>query len=126
MTVDEELRPLGASRPVEVVHRAPGPVARAEPEAPPDPPPLSLQEEVLAVRDIVARLRGAWPMVAEPVVEATVRSAYESFRRARVRAYVPILVERRARRVLGAAARDSSPGETPDSSRHAAGHATPE
>lgn len=56
------------------------------------------------MRDTVARLRRARPGIAESVVEATVRSAYDSFRRAGVRTYVPILVERRARRVLGAAA----------------------
>ncbi|MFG2654495.1 three-helix bundle dimerization domain-containing protein [Streptomyces sp. NPDC048425] len=40
--------------------------------------------------------------MAESVVEATVRSAYGSFRQAGVRTCVPILVGRRARRVLGA------------------------
>lgn len=40
-------------------------------------------------------------------------SAFESFREAKVRAYVPILVERRVRGVLGALCRDtpSGPGD---------------
>ncbi|MFF0084169.1 three-helix bundle dimerization domain-containing protein [Streptomyces canus] len=59
---------------------------------------------------MVTRLRAAWPTVDEATVEAVVRSAYESFREARVRAYVPILAERRARKVLGAAGGAPSPG----------------
>ncbi|WP_416070056.1 three-helix bundle dimerization domain-containing protein [Streptomyces scabiei] len=60
--------------------------------------------EALAIRDIVTRLRAALPAVDEATVEAAVRSAYDSFRRARVRTYVPILAERRARDMLGAPA----------------------
>ena len=104
MTIDEELRPLGASRPTEVVSRTPGPVEHTAPEGTPDPPPPGPPEEAQNARDLVARLRGAWPTVAEAVVEATVRAAYDSFRQARVRAYVPILVERRARKALHKAA----------------------
>ncbi|MFF1397944.1 three-helix bundle dimerization domain-containing protein [Streptomyces sp. NPDC058287] len=69
---------------------------------PPDPPPPGPPEEVLALRGTVARPRRARPGIAESVVEATVRSAYGSFRQAGVRTCVPILVGRRARRVLGA------------------------
>lgn len=76
MTVDEEFPPVGAL------------------------PPL----EAGAVHDMVTRLRAAWPAVDEATVEAAVRSAYDSFRRARVRTYLPILAERRARRALGAVA----------------------
>lgn len=68
------------------------------------------QDEDLAVRDIVARLAAAWPAVAETTVEALVASAFESFREAKVRAYVPILVERRVRGVLGALCRDTPAG----------------
>ncbi|MFD5594033.1 three-helix bundle dimerization domain-containing protein [Streptomyces griseorubiginosus] len=65
------------------------------------------QDDDPAVRDMVARLSAAWPAVAETTVEAVVASAFESFREARVRAYVPILVERRVRKVLGALCRDT-------------------
>ena len=99
MAADEGLRPLGASRPTVVVSHTPGPVEHADAEGAPDPPP-GPPEEVQAARELVARLRGAWPAVAEAVVEATVSSAYAAFRQARVRAYVPILVERRARKAL--------------------------
>jgi hypothetical protein len=60
--------------------------------------------EALAIRDIVTRLRAALSAADEATVEVTVRSAYDSFRRARVRTYVPILAERRARDMLGAPA----------------------
>ncbi|MFF1392988.1 three-helix bundle dimerization domain-containing protein [Streptomyces sp. NPDC058287] len=63
---------------------------QAEPEVPPDPPPVVPPAEDLAVHDMVGRLREAWPTVAENVVETAVRSAYDSFRQARVRAYLPI------------------------------------
>ncbi|MFD0062376.1 three-helix bundle dimerization domain-containing protein [Streptomyces sp. NPDC056690] len=46
---------------------------------------------------------GGGPTVHESVVATAVRSAYGFFRQTRVRAYVPILAERRARRTLGAA-----------------------
>ncbi len=59
---------------------------------------------------MVARLRAAYPSVDAVTVEATVRVAHESFRQARVRAYVPILVERRSRKALSAACRPA-PGQ---------------
>ncbi|MFB7167239.1 three-helix bundle dimerization domain-containing protein [Streptomyces sp. NPDC056242] len=105
MTVDERMPPVGgAQAPLEAGSLSSPPVEQAEPEVPPDPPPAVPPAEDLAVRDMVGRLREAWPTVAENVVETAVRSAYDSFRQARVRAYVPILVERRARRALGAVA----------------------
>ncbi|MFF7047909.1 three-helix bundle dimerization domain-containing protein [Streptomyces griseorubiginosus] len=81
---------------------------------PPRPPrPGSPRDDDPAARDIVARLAAAWPTVAGTTVEALVASAFESFREAKVRAYVPILVERRVRGVLGALCRDtpSGPGD---------------
>ncbi|MFE3032357.1 three-helix bundle dimerization domain-containing protein [Streptomyces canus] len=71
----------------------------------------------LAVRDVVARLTAAWPAVTETTVEALVASAFDSFRQAKVRAYVPILVERRVRRVLGAICSDTPPGRHDDEER---------
>lgn len=64
-------------------------------------------EELASLRTTVARLRAAYPSVDADTVEATVRAAYDSFRQARVRNYVPILAERRSRRALAA-------GSTPD------------
>ncbi|WP_157876875.1 three-helix bundle dimerization domain-containing protein [Streptomyces graminilatus] len=62
----------------------------------------------MSIRNMVARLSAACPSVDAVTVEATVMAAYDSFRMARVRAYVPILVERRSRRVLRAADRSAS------------------
>ncbi|WKD31016.1 three-helix bundle dimerization domain-containing protein [Streptomyces xanthophaeus] len=66
-------------------------------------------EELAAVRTTVARLKAAYPSVDADTVEATVEAAYDAFRQARVRKYVPILAERRSRTVLAAVA-----GSTPD------------
>jgi hypothetical protein len=110
MTVDEGTPSIGTLGLVDTEGRSPAPVVPTDSEGPPDPPLPGSPEEIRAVRDLVARLRSSWPTIAESVVETTVRSAYDAFRQARVRAYVPILVERRARRVLGSAAGGASPG----------------
>ncbi|MFF7262075.1 three-helix bundle dimerization domain-containing protein [Streptomyces sp. NPDC008159] len=59
-------------------------------------------DELMLVRDLVARLAVDFPSVDVVTVEATVRAAHDAFRQARVRAYVPILIERRSRKVLRA------------------------
>lgn len=69
---------------------------------------------------MVARLSAVYPSVDVVTVEATVRTAYDSFHQARVRAYVPILVERRSRRVLSAACR-TAPGQAIDGRAAAVG-----
>ncbi|MGX5183091.1 three-helix bundle dimerization domain-containing protein [Streptomyces avermitilis] len=74
----------------------------------------------MSIRNLVARLRADYPSVDAVTVEVTVRTAYDVFHRARVRAYVPILVERRSRRVLGAACR-TAPGQAIDGGAAAAG-----
>ncbi|MFD3470796.1 three-helix bundle dimerization domain-containing protein [Streptomyces sp. NPDC058682] len=66
-------------------------------------------EELASLRTTVARLKAAYPEVDAGTVEATVRAAYDSFRQARVRKYVPILAERRSRKTLAAAV-----GSAPD------------
>ncbi|GGS24096.1 hypothetical protein Snoj_19440 [Streptomyces nojiriensis] len=60
-------------------------------------------EELASVRTTVARLKAAYPSVDADTVEAAVTAAYDSFGQARVRKYVPILAERRARKALAAA-----------------------
>ncbi|MGW3322139.1 three-helix bundle dimerization domain-containing protein [Streptomyces virginiae] len=67
-------------------------------------------EELAAVRTTVARLTAAYPSVDAATVEATVEAAYDAFRQAKVRKYVPILAERRSRKALAA-------GSTPDPAR---------
>ncbi|MFE2989987.1 three-helix bundle dimerization domain-containing protein [Streptomyces sp. NPDC059262] len=93
----------GAPPPLEAGSCSSRPVQQAVPELQPEAPPSVPYADDPAVRDIVGRLRVTWPTVDESVVAIAVRSAYDFFRQARVRAYVPILVERRARRTLGAA-----------------------
>ncbi|WP_406730476.1 three-helix bundle dimerization domain-containing protein [Streptomyces sp. NBC_01794] len=100
--------------------RRPGPVERADPTAPPNLPSPGSHDELASVRNMVARLSAAYPSVDAVTVEATVRTAYDSFHQARVRAYVPILVERRSRRVLSAACR-TAPGQANDGRAAAAG-----
>ncbi|KAB1148248.1 hypothetical protein F7R91_10145 [Streptomyces luteolifulvus] len=73
-----------------------------------DDDPPGRRDEHDAVRDVVSRLVAAYDSVDAATVEATVGEAHDAFRQARVRAFVPILVERRARAVLDAAARHAS------------------
>ncbi|WP_030327225.1 three-helix bundle dimerization domain-containing protein [Streptomyces sp. NRRL B-3229] len=111
MTVDEGISRVAVPS---LENRDRAPTDLPERGVPPRPlRPGSPQDDDLAVRDIVARLVVAWPAVAGTTVEALVASAFESFREAKVRAYVPILVERRVRGVLGALCRDapSGPGD---------------
>ncbi|MFF4228166.1 three-helix bundle dimerization domain-containing protein [Streptomyces sp. NPDC001820] len=113
MTVEEQIPQVGACLSVEGLSRRPGPVERADPAGPPNLPSPGSHDELVSIRNMVARLRAAYPSVDAVTVEATVRTAYGSFHQARVRAYVPILVERRSRRVLGAACR-TAPGQAID------------
>ncbi|MFC9758842.1 three-helix bundle dimerization domain-containing protein [Streptomyces sp. NPDC056921] len=66
----------------------------------------------MSVRNMVARPTAVYPSVDAVTVEMTVRTAYDSFHQARVRVYVPILVERRSRRVRAACR--TAPGQAID------------
>ncbi|MFD9727423.1 three-helix bundle dimerization domain-containing protein [Streptomyces sp. NPDC059072] len=103
MTVEEQTHRADVRSPSEGSIDLPGPAQRAGPAAPPSGAPPGTHEESVTVRDMVARLCAAYPSVDAATVEATVRAEYESFREARIRAFIPILVERRSRRALGAA-----------------------
>ncbi|WP_368078519.1 three-helix bundle dimerization domain-containing protein [Streptomyces sp. NBC_01481] len=85
--------------------RSPGLVDGGHPATQPSSAPAASRDELVAIQNVAARLRAAYPQADAATVEATVGTAYGSFRQARVRAFLPILVERRARTVLGAAAR---------------------
>jgi hypothetical protein len=104
MTIEEQTSHV-AALPDEGLRRRPWLVERADPAAPPDFPSHSSQHELVSSRNMVERLSAAYPSVDAVTVEVTVRTAYNSFHQARVRAYVPILAERRSRRVLRAADR---------------------
>ncbi|MGW1672322.1 three-helix bundle dimerization domain-containing protein [Streptomyces sp. NPDC002324] len=120
MTADEGMPAVGTLRPTDVARHSPAPQGHVDPARPPEPDPgpptPGSSQDALVLRDIVARLSAVWPTVDEAVVEAAVRSAYEAFREARLRAYVPILAERRARKALGTAVGGPSAG-------HGQGHA---
>ncbi|GAA3264681.1 three-helix bundle dimerization domain-containing protein [Streptomyces lavendulae] len=91
--------------------------------APPGLPRAGAPDEPAAVRDLVARLKAAYPTVDAVTVEAAVRAAYDSFHRARVRAYIPILAERRSRRALDAVCRAAPDEATGDGGATAPGPA---
>ncbi|MFE3764690.1 three-helix bundle dimerization domain-containing protein [Streptomyces sp. NPDC059104] len=105
MTVGERAPRAGGYRPAEDWSGPAGPVESAGPVTPPAPPPPGRPDERTTVRNLVARLRASYPTLDALTVEAAVGAAYDSFHRARVRAYIPILVERRSRRTLDAACR---------------------
>ncbi|MFJ3224134.1 three-helix bundle dimerization domain-containing protein [Streptomyces sp. NPDC086783] len=113
MSVDDGIGAAVASNPVGIAGRdADAALDRAEPPRPqrapgaPDPRTSGALEEASAVQDVVTRLKASWPALDEAAVETAVRSAYDSFRQARVTAYIPVLVERRVRRALEAAVGD--------------------
>lgn len=58
------------------------------------------QAEQRALADLVVRLRHSFPDVPEQEIEATVHSGYTSFDGSRVRDFIIVLVERRAREQL--------------------------
>ncbi|MFC7262133.1 three-helix bundle dimerization domain-containing protein [Streptomyces lutosisoli] len=91
----------------------PATVERVGPAEPPDLPSPGSQDELVSIGNMAARLRAAYPSVDAVTVEATVTAAYDSFHQARIRAYVPILAERRSRRALRAACR-TAPGQAID------------
>ncbi|WP_420078293.1 three-helix bundle dimerization domain-containing protein [Streptomyces sp. JL4002] len=57
-------------------------------------------EDVQAIRQVAARLMEAYPRLDAAVVQSTVLTAYEELRYARVRTYLPVLMERRAKDLL--------------------------
>ncbi|WP_328382412.1 hypothetical protein OHS81_03820 [Streptomyces sp. NBC_00400] len=71
------------------------------------------QDELTAVQNVIARLRSAYPSVDPATVDALVKTAYDQLHQARIRTYVPILVERRARTMLTAGSRENRPPSTP-------------
>jgi hypothetical protein len=124
MTVEEHSPQVGVCLPVESLSRRPGPGEGADPAGPPNLLSPGSHDELVSIRNVVARLGAAYPSVDAVTVEATVIGAYDSFHQASVRAYVSILVERRSRRVLSAACR-TAPGQAIDG-RAAVADAEPE
>ncbi|MFE5540333.1 three-helix bundle dimerization domain-containing protein [Streptomyces sp. NPDC056519] len=57
-------------------------------------------EDALTISHVAQRLMKTHPELDADVVENSVRTAYEELRHARVRTYLPILMERRANDLL--------------------------
>ncbi|MEU9081431.1 three-helix bundle dimerization domain-containing protein [Streptomyces sp. NPDC048357] len=57
-------------------------------------------EDALAIRHVAERLMEAHPQLDAGLVRASVQTAYDELRYARVRTYLPVLMERRARDLL--------------------------
>ncbi|WRZ88559.1 hypothetical protein OHB54_05500 [Streptomyces sp. NBC_01007] len=93
-TADESGAPQEASR-------APAPPTGTLPAAGPTAHKAARQDEAVALLRLTARLKAAYPSVDPSVVDEVVATARGSFQQAKVRTYVPILVERRVRALLG-------------------------
>ncbi|MFE2926145.1 hypothetical protein OHU17_34315 [Streptomyces goshikiensis] len=57
-------------------------------------------EDVLTISHVTERLMKAHPELDAGLVERSVRTAYDELRYARVRTYLPVLMERRAKDLL--------------------------
>ncbi|WKV75780.1 hypothetical protein AW27_032205 [Streptomyces sp. PCS3-D2] len=57
-------------------------------------------EDALTIRAVAERLMKAHPQVDAGLVQSSVQTAYEELKYARVRTYLPVLMERRARDLL--------------------------
>jgi hypothetical protein len=92
-TADESSAPQGTSH-------APAQPAGSPPTADRAAHQAVRQDEAVALLRLAARLKAAYPSVDPSVVEEVVATARGSFQQAKVRTYVPILVERRVRALL--------------------------
>ncbi|MGW3328535.1 three-helix bundle dimerization domain-containing protein [Streptomyces virginiae] len=57
-------------------------------------------KDAVAIRHVTERLMKAHPKLDAGLVQSSVRTAYEELRYARVRTYLPVLMERRAKDLL--------------------------
>ncbi|MEU8793127.1 three-helix bundle dimerization domain-containing protein [Streptomyces sp. NPDC048643] len=81
-----------------------------------DPGPgAGRQDEKSALLHLATRLKADHPTIEASVVDDTVTAAHDAFRQAKIRTYVPILVERRARNLLVALERERAASPTPPS-----------
>ncbi len=67
------------------------------------------EDEALTIRQVAERLVKAHPQLDVGLVRDSVQTAFEELRYARVRTYLPVLMERRARDLLS-----SGEGTDPD------------
>ncbi|MFI9293761.1 three-helix bundle dimerization domain-containing protein [Streptomyces gardneri] len=64
------------------------------------------EEDAPTIRLVAERLMQAHPHLDDGLVQGSVRTAYEELRYARVRTYLPVLMERRAKDLLASNERD--------------------
>ncbi|KAB1990697.1 three-helix bundle dimerization domain-containing protein [Streptomyces triticiradicis] len=126
MKTDEPAATADGSRASRGASRAPAPPADTDPAEDPAAPEGVRQDEAVALHRLAVRLKAAYPSVEPSVVDQVVAAARGSFRQAKVRTYVPILVERRARALLAgldgdgtASARPAGNGQGPGEPRTA-------
>ncbi|WP_406835902.1 three-helix bundle dimerization domain-containing protein [Streptomyces sp. AHU1] len=100
MKTDEPAATADGSRASGGASRAPAPPADTDPAEDPAAPEGVRQDEAVALHRLAVRLKAAYPSVEPSVVDQVVAAARGSFRQAKVRTYVPILVERRVRALL--------------------------
>ncbi|MFD9415144.1 three-helix bundle dimerization domain-containing protein [Streptomyces goshikiensis] len=70
---------------------------------------MAESEDVLVILHVAERLMKTHPQLDTGVVAASVQTAYEELRYARVRTYLPVLMERRARDLLSSDEQTPSP-----------------
>ncbi|MFI8392673.1 three-helix bundle dimerization domain-containing protein [Streptomyces sp. NPDC085540] len=61
---------------------------------------MAESEDALAIRHVAERLMKAHPRLDAGLVQNSVQTAYEELKYARVRTYLPVLMERRAKDLL--------------------------
>ncbi|MGW3321712.1 three-helix bundle dimerization domain-containing protein [Streptomyces virginiae] len=61
---------------------------------------MAESEDGLAIRHVAERLMKAHPQLDAGLVQNSVQTAYEELKYARVRTYLPVLMERRAKDLL--------------------------
>ncbi|MET9694105.1 hypothetical protein ABZY81_37705 [Streptomyces sp. NPDC006514] len=61
---------------------------------------MAESEDALAIRHVAERLMKAHPQLNADLVQNSVQTAYEELKYARVRTYLPVLMERRAKDLL--------------------------
>ncbi|MFJ3722917.1 three-helix bundle dimerization domain-containing protein [Streptomyces sp. NPDC090045] len=61
---------------------------------------MTESEDALAIRHVAERLMKEHPQLDAGLVHSSVQTAYEELRYARVRTYLPVLMERRAKDLL--------------------------
>jgi hypothetical protein len=102
--------PAAGTAPVRSADTAPAPPSgTTSPTAAPALGRSVRRDEAVALLRLTERLKAAYPSIDPSAVDREVATAHASFRQAKVRTYVPILVERRVRVLLDAVDHEETP-----------------